>query len=122
MKHLVEVLQMLARGGRTIVCTVHQPSASLFQQFDHVYVLCSGSCVYQGAAHQLVPFLENCQMNCPKHYNPADFGKSSPSIFQTRRNGKGCGNTVEIRTRHCHREMYTLPLSQGVVSLLQARF
>lgn len=128
MKHLVEVLQLLARGGRTIVCTVHQPSASLFQQFDHVYVLCSGSCVYQGAAQQLVPFLESCQMNCPKHYNPADFGKSSPSTFQyfvlskpyfvQRRNKKvmrkHCTATVEIRPGTIM-STYTFPLSEGVV-------
>lgn len=73
MKHLVEVLQLLARGGRTVVCTVHTPSASLFQQFDHVYVVSAGNCVYQGAAHQLVPFLEDSELSCPKHYNPADF-------------------------------------------------
>ncbi|XP_044735311.1 ATP-binding cassette sub-family G member 4 [Chrysoperla carnea] len=72
-KYCIKLLHKLSRQGRTIVCTIHQPSATLFEMFDHVYVLSRGQCVYQGATNALVSFLSSSGLECPKHYNPADF-------------------------------------------------
>ncbi|XP_034242718.1 ATP-binding cassette sub-family G member 4 [Thrips palmi] len=69
----VNLLKLLAMQGRTIVCTIHQPSASLFDQFDHVYVLARGRCLYQGATKQIVPYLATIGVPCPLFHNPADF-------------------------------------------------
>ncbi|XP_046962539.1 ATP-binding cassette sub-family G member 1-like [Vanessa cardui] len=72
-RQLVVLLRLLSRQGRTIICTIHQPSASLFSLFDRVYVLARGLCCYQGAAPLLVPFCAEIGHICPTTHNPADF-------------------------------------------------
>ncbi|KRT84531.1 ABC transporter ATP-binding protein [Oryctes borbonicus] len=69
----IALLKSLSHGGRTIICSVHTPSARLFAQFDQAYVLADGMCVYQGYGPNLVEYLENIGLICPTHYNPADF-------------------------------------------------
>lgn len=71
----LSLLKRVARGGRTVVCSLHTPSARLFAECDHVYVVADGRCAYQGTASGVVPFLTELQLPCPKTYNPADFSK-----------------------------------------------
>lgn len=71
--HCVQLLKTLAEGGRTIICSIHTPSAKLFATFDNVYVLADGYCAYQGYGPDVVQYLINVGLQCPKHFNPADF-------------------------------------------------
>ncbi|KAH8404774.1 hypothetical protein KR222_001227 [Zaprionus bogoriensis] len=69
----VALLKKLASQGHTIVCTIHQPSALIFEMFDKLYTVVDGHCMYQGRAQELVPFLAEQQLVCPSYHNPADY-------------------------------------------------
>ncbi|CAK1550583.1 unnamed protein product [Leptosia nina] len=69
----VKLLKLLARQGRTVVCTIHQPAASLFELFDQAYIIADGLCIYQGDTEAMVPHLTSLGLVCPRHHNPADF-------------------------------------------------
>ena len=70
LNHLKDITK---NGNRTVIITIHQPSARLFEMFDHIYALASGKCIYQGSSKNLVPFLTETDLICPNFYNPCDF-------------------------------------------------
>lgn len=69
----LSLLKRLAANGRTIICTIHQPSALIFETFDHIYAIAEGQCIYQGSSEKVVSFLSQLNLICPAFHNPADF-------------------------------------------------
>lgn len=67
------MLKNLANEGRTVVCSIHQPSSIVFEMFDHIYALADSVCIYQGSSKGVVPFLKDLDLVCPSSYSPADF-------------------------------------------------
>nr|QHN70689.1 ATP-binding cassette subfamily member 4 [Limenitis arthemis astyanax] len=66
-------LKELTRAGKTIVITIHQPTASIYKLFDQVYILAEGMCIYDGPSADTVPYLSSLGLHCPKYHNPADY-------------------------------------------------
>ncbi|XP_032409644.1 ATP-binding cassette sub-family G member 8 [Xiphophorus hellerii] len=71
--NLVITLSRLAKGNRLILLSVHQPRSDIFQLFDLVVLLSSGSAVYFGAARDMVPYFTALGHPCPWYCNPSDF-------------------------------------------------
>ncbi|KAF0692215.1 Aste57867_16686 [Aphanomyces stellatus] len=66
-------LQKLAREGRTILVTIHQPSSELFALFDSLYLLSNGRTVYFGKADNAVDYFSSIGYKCPNYMNPTDY-------------------------------------------------
>lgn len=71
--NLVITLSRLARGNRLVLLSVHQPRSDIFQLFDLVVLLSSGSAVYCGAARDMVSYFTALGYPCPRYCNPSDF-------------------------------------------------
>ncbi|XP_034826907.1 ATP-binding cassette sub-family G member 1-like [Maniola hyperantus] len=119
----VSLLKRMARGGRTVICSLHTPSARLFAVFDHVYVVADGKCGYQGTAAGVVPFLKELQLPCPKTYNPADFvievssgeyGSHTERMVAAVDNGRS-QKWRQYASEHVYEEMEIEQLNTGVV-------
>ncbi|KAF2680334.1 hypothetical protein K458DRAFT_373583 [Lentithecium fluviatile CBS 122367] len=77
--NIVRLLRKLADSGQAILCTIHQPSAVLFEYFDMLLLLKRGGhMVYFGelghGSRILLDYLErNGAPRCPPKANPAEY-------------------------------------------------
>ncbi|KAJ4198467.1 Multidrug resistance protein [Fusarium solani] len=75
---ICDLLEKLTRNGQAILCTIHQPSAMLFQRFDRLLLLTKGKTVYFGDIGKnskvLVDyFTRNGAPELPAGANPAEY-------------------------------------------------
>ncbi|XP_028177899.1 ATP-binding cassette sub-family G member 1-like [Ostrinia furnacalis] len=92
-KQLVFLLHLLARQGRTVVVSMHQPSATLLQMVDRLYAVVAGRCAYTGSVPALLPYLEQMNLICPPYHNCVDFlieicSENANELVRYSRNGK----------------------------------
>lgn len=76
---ILNLLEKLKENGQAILCTIHQPSAMLFQRFDRLLFLAKGGkTVYFGEVGEnsrtLLDYFErNGGFQCPEEANPAEY-------------------------------------------------
>lgn len=64
--NIMETLIALARAGRTVVCTIHQPRSNIYHLFDMVMLLSAGQVVYFGPANHAVEYFAQLGYVCPQ--------------------------------------------------------
>ncbi|TPX36852.1 hypothetical protein SeMB42_g07013 [Synchytrium endobioticum] len=70
---VIKILSDLAKGGRTIIATIHQPSSEIFHLFDDLILMADGKVMYAGACDPVVDYFAQRGFPCPKYTNPADY-------------------------------------------------
>jgi len=115
--NVVQTLVRLARNGRAVVMTVHQPRSNIFSLFDMLLLLSEGQIVYFGPAKDALSYFSALGYNCPDHFNPADYFLDLISVdvrsSQLERNSRG-------RVVYLHRAYNEFLLSTEGKMLTQA--
>lgn len=76
---IIAFLRKLADSGQAVLCTIHQPSAILFQEFDRLlFLMKGGKTIYFGDigknSRTLLDYFEhNGAPNCDDEANPAEY-------------------------------------------------
>jgi ABC-type multidrug transport system ATPase subunit len=69
---LVKTLKFLARKGRTIIVTIHQPRSEIWGLFDRLILLTGGSPIYTGPADASLQYFNKLGHALPPFVNPAE--------------------------------------------------
>lgn len=71
-RYLVSNLRDLARRGKVVLLTIHQPSSDIFHLFDQIGIMSKGEMVYCGPAQDMVDYFTKLGYPCDKYTNPLD--------------------------------------------------
>jgi ABC-type multidrug transport system ATPase subunit len=70
---LVKILKRLARQGKTIVMTIHQPRSDIWPLLDNLIVLSKGTTIFSGPQNECLQYFEECGHQIPRFFNPFEF-------------------------------------------------
>ncbi|ORX58024.1 hypothetical protein DM01DRAFT_351938 [Hesseltinella vesiculosa] len=70
---VIRCLKRLARHGRSIIVTIHQPRSNIFKMFDTLLLLAHGQPVYFGPVNSVSSYFKDIGYPLPADYNVADY-------------------------------------------------
>ncbi|GLH03487.1 Protein scarlet [Gryllus bimaculatus] len=70
---LIEKLQIIAKAGKIVMCSIHQPASDIFTCFNQIILLTNGKLAYHGPTNHVLTYFSSLGSPCPSNYNPADF-------------------------------------------------
>ncbi|XP_052820665.1 ATP-binding cassette sub-family G member 5-like isoform X1 [Mya arenaria] len=71
-RHLVSNLRDLARRGKIVMLSLHQPSSDIYSLLDRIGIMSKGEFVYFGCAKGMVQYFTEVGYPCDKYTNPLD--------------------------------------------------
>lgn len=69
---VIKALRQLTIEGKTVICTIHQPSTSVYHMADQLILLSQGHVAYAGPAKQVDAFFGRCGYPIPKFVSSPD--------------------------------------------------
>lgn len=69
---LIRTLKNLAKKGRTVIVTIHQPRSEIWGLFDHLILLSGGLSLYSGTVQECLPYFAGLGYPLPPFVNPAE--------------------------------------------------
>lgn len=70
---VIKILTDLAKDGRTIISTLHQPSTKIFNRLSRLMLLVDGYSIYFGPPGKSTEYFSSLNYVCPELNNPADY-------------------------------------------------
>ena len=67
---VIDLLNSLARKGKMVIFTIHQPSSEIFHLLSKLCILALGKTVYFGPHDKSLNFFEELKIPVPMNYNP----------------------------------------------------
>ncbi|POM73789.1 ABCG transporter ABC Superfamily [Phytophthora palmivora] len=71
--NVIKLISSLTKGGRTIICTIHQPSSLVYEMFTNVVILTAGQTVYFGPRTKMINHFASLGYNCPPYQDPVEY-------------------------------------------------
>uniref|UniRef100_A0AC35G1S5 Uncharacterized protein n=1 Tax=Panagrolaimus sp. PS1159 TaxID=55785 RepID=A0AC35G1S5_9BILA len=72
-KQVIKALEELAKQGKTIVLTIHQPSSQIFDMFDKLCLMALGQIVFLGPSKKATGIFKQAGYGINGRENPAEF-------------------------------------------------
>ena len=103
---IVRFLKKLAHAGHGIICTIHQPSSLLVQQFDMILALNpGGQTFFYGPGTTVTNYFAKRGVQCPPHKNIAEFILETAAKGGKRKDGKRLDWNAEWRNSQENKDL-----------------
>ena len=114
---ILDLLEKLSKAGQSILCTIHQPSAMLFQRFDRLLFLAKGGkTVYFG---DIGPQSQTMVSYFERHGAPRCHPGENPAEWMLEAIGAAPGSATEIDWHQAWRESPEYQSVQGELQRLK---
>jgi ABC-type multidrug transport system ATPase subunit len=70
---VMKCLSDLAKKGKTVICSIHQPRSNVVKLFDRLMLLSEGRVAYYGDAKKAVEHFNQLHYSMSDKQNPADY-------------------------------------------------
>lgn len=57
-QEIVTLMNIMASSGKTVICTIHQPSSQVFSMFSQLILLTEGKIAFMGSTSNALEFFD----------------------------------------------------------------